>query len=146
MSADTAVPADLQGSFKYGLCDCSGSCGTCCCFFWCQPCMLSDYWYRSGWLHALLGERPSCCAGWQFIAGAFGGLVGLKCFGCCFPCAAGALRGGAPSGPQSAQSFGEVLPFRTRFGIKHEGSRPLSATAAPGAGASAARVPRSTDR
>lgn len=116
------VPSDLQGSFKYGFCDCFGDVGTCCCFVWCTPCSMADYWYRSGWLHATFGNQQLSCQGWQFCTGVFGYVFLEHVAGCFKPCIFAALRGGLDmSGQGNGGKFGELTPFRHRFAIRHEG-------------------------
>lgn len=120
------VPQDLKRDFKYGLFDCFGDCGTCCCFTWCPACMLSDLWYRAGWLHAALGSSAThadtgSCPGWPFFAG-----VGMYCvaqdsIGCCMPCVHAVLRGGIGWVDGGDGGLGEITPHRKLFEIPHDG-------------------------
>lgn len=116
------VPSDLQGKFKYGLFDCCGDLGTCCCFAWCPSCMMADYWYRAGWLHAAFGDQQLACPGWQWCMGVVSYSCGRHMASFCFPCCLSVLRGGPDvSGQGSGGKLGDIVPFRTRFGIEHHG-------------------------
>jgi len=117
---NAVVPEDLKGQWKYGVFECCGDLGTCCCFCWCEPCMVSDLWYRSGWLHAAAGVEASdssggSCPGGLFYMGVGGYCLVLNCFGCCLPCGLAVLRGGAQG------RLGNIVPHQQRFDIPHFG-------------------------
>eukprot|EP00437_Effrenium_voratum_P058598 CAMPEP_0181507656 /NCGR_PEP_ID=MMETSP1110-20121109/59276_1 /TAXON_ID=174948 /ORGANISM="Symbiodinium sp., Strain CCMP421" /LENGTH=226 /DNA_ID=CAMNT_0023636859 /DNA_START=177 /DNA_END=857 /DNA_ORIENTATION=- len=121
------VPEDLKGSWKYGLFD-GTSCGTCLCFVFCAWCSIGDLWYRSGHVHATLNRPTSaphdgCCPGWEFFVGCCGCCMLAEMADCVAPCVLASLTGGLgflnPDVPSN--QMGSVVPFRTRFGLHHNG-------------------------
>eukprot|EP00931_Biecheleriopsis_adriatica_P025676 TRINITY_DN15698_c0_g1_i2.p1 TRINITY_DN15698_c0_g1~~TRINITY_DN15698_c0_g1_i2.p1 ORF type:complete len:305 (+),score=45.89 TRINITY_DN15698_c0_g1_i2:103-1017(+) len=123
------VPDDLKGSWKYGLFDCFGDCGTCLCFLFCQPCSMSDLWYRSGWIHALMSDESpemaragGSCPAWQFFVGCCGFCLLTDAASCCYPCALAVLTGGiAFLDSGSGGKLGEIVPTRLRFSLPNFG-------------------------
>mmetsp|Transcript_11306 Transcript_11306/g.20062 ORF Transcript_11306/g.20062 Transcript_11306/m.20062 type:complete len:307 (-) Transcript_11306:154-1074(-) len=124
-----AIPDDLKGSWKYGLFDCFGSCGTCLSFFFCAPCMTAELWYRNGWIHAMTADEyvdpegpdpqmsglNSCCPGWEFFAGCLAYVCFQEIAECLFPCILGLLSSGAfPIG-------NGIESTRERFGLPRAG-------------------------
>merc|ERR1719203_2132905 len=61
LSQNTVVPEQLKGRWQYELFDCFSDLGTCCCFVFCHPCKVADLWYRSGWVHAVMGSNVTSC-------------------------------------------------------------------------------------
>jgi len=118
----TIVPEDMKGKWQFDAFDCCGDIGTCCCATWCPSCLVSDLWYRAGFLHAVTkGMSFNSCVGWQWFAGLFGMILGAQLGGACLPCFFGVLRGGASCVDGGDGGLGEIIPHRKRFSIAHDG-------------------------
>lgn len=115
------IPEDMKGSWKFGIFDCTGDCGTFCCFLWCPACSTAEMWYRAGWIHVLLEGTTLACTGWQFFAGIFGFCAMSSMAECCSPCVFAGLRGGVGWMDGGDGGMGDIVPLRKMFGIPHAG-------------------------
>jgi len=122
------VPDDLKGNWKYGMFDCMGELGTCCCFSWFPACMFSDLWYRAGWIHAFCDKDQhsndsldGSCPGYLFFAGCCGWCLANDCLACCTCCGYATLRGGIECVDGGDGGLGKIVPMRKRFGVPHDG-------------------------
>lgn len=122
------IPNALKGRFVHRLTDCGADCGTFCCFMFCPVCTLADYWYRMGWIHAVMkdtwGSMDSSCPGWRYFAGVAGHVGASQIAGCCIPCVFAALRGGLgwlDSNSQNNSSMDPIVPARIMWETPHKG-------------------------
>lgn len=125
------VPDDLKGNWKYGMFECFGELGTCCCFSFFPACMWGDFWYRAGWLHASFdessnqkfGDKPldELCPGWLFFLGCFGWCAMNDFVACFTPCVYAAGRSGIAFIDGGDGGLGKIVPMTKRFGLPNAG-------------------------
>ncbi|CAE7202492.1 unnamed protein product [Symbiodinium natans] len=123
---DVSIPQELTGKWKYGHWEFFGACGTCVCFLLCPCCTMSEYWYRSGHLHASSRNSPehvAGCPGWQFFMGCCGFCLLQEAMSCCYVVGLAAGTGGLGfcSEDTEGAGMGSIIPFRQRYGISHDG-------------------------
>ncbi|KAL0970288.1 hypothetical protein UPYG_G00239910 [Umbra pygmaea] len=91
----TVTTSQGSGDWNTGICDCCSDIGTCCCAWWCFPCLQCQTASQYGWcccmpiLDSVSCGAVSCCmrSSMRQRYGIQGSVCGdIACVLCCYPC------------------------------------------------------------